>query len=82
MTPLVEALVTILTGVIGVAMLSVLVSKNSQTPAVLQAGFSGFSNALDTAISPVTGAAVAPNLSFPGAGFAGFALTPTSINAF
>lgn len=61
-----EMLVTILMGIIGVATLAIIISKNSNTAAVIQASASGFGNALDVAISPVTGNTVAPNLAYPG----------------
>ncbi len=48
-------MVTIATAIIGVAILAVLVSRNSQTPQVLQAAGSAFSGALRTALSPVSG---------------------------
>ena len=48
------------------ASLAVIVSKNSNTAGVIQAGASGFGNVLDVAISPVTGATTPPNLSYPG----------------
>lgn len=48
-------LVVVLTGIIGVAMLAVLVSKNSQTSAVIGAGGSALSQFLGVAVSPVTG---------------------------
>jgi len=48
-------IVTILTAIIGVALLAVLVSRNSQTPQVLKSAFGGFSEALKTALSPVSG---------------------------
>jgi len=47
--------VTILTAIIGVAILSVIVSKKAQTPEVLDSFFGGFSKALSAATSPVTG---------------------------
>lgn len=52
---LIRSMVTIATAIIGVAILAVLVSRNSQTPAVLGAAGSAFSRALSTAISPVAG---------------------------
>lgn len=55
MDQLVTALVSILTAVVGVAMLSVIVSKNSQTPEVLTAGGNAFGNILGIAVGPVTG---------------------------
>lgn len=55
-----EAIATIAAGVIGVAILSVLVSRRAQTPAVLGAAGSAFSNVLSAATGPVTGAVSAP----------------------
>ncbi len=55
MSELTTAIVSILTAVIGVAMLATLVSRNANTVGVIQAGSSGFSNILGTALSPVTG---------------------------
>lgn len=49
------AIASILTAIVGVAILAVLVSKNANTAGVLTAGFGGFSTALGTAVSPVTG---------------------------
>jgi lipoprotein signal peptidase len=83
MSNLTEMLLTIGMGVIGVAFLALIVSKNSNTAGVIQASASGFGNTLDVAISPVTGATVAPNLAYPGGsgigsitgGFSGMGLT-------
>jgi hypothetical protein len=66
MNQLTEAVVTILSLVVGVAILSVLVSPRAKTASVIQAGTSGFSNVISAATAPVTGAAVAPNV---GGGF-------------
>lgn len=63
-----EAAVTIGLAIIGLAMVSVLVSRNANTAGVAQAVSSGFGNTLATAISPVTGADATPNLSYPGGG--------------
>lgn len=52
-----------------VAIISVLVSKNAQTPAVIQASASGLANNFAVAEGPVTGATTAPNLSYPSMGF-------------
>jgi hypothetical protein len=49
------SIVSILTAVVGVAILATIVSKNSNTAGVLTAGGSAFSNILGTALSPVTG---------------------------
>ena len=63
-----ESIVTILVAITGVAILAVLVSRKSQTAAVIQAAGSAFSNALSTAVSPVTGVGGPANLSYPNAG--------------
>ena len=60
-----EAALTVASLIVGVAALSVIVSKNSNTTAVIQAGASGFSNALGTAMSPVTGANIAFTTTYP-----------------
>jgi len=52
---LVTSVVTVLTAIIGVAIIAVLVSRNANTAGVLSAGGSAFSGALGTALSPVTG---------------------------
>jgi hypothetical protein len=52
---LIRSMVTIATAIVGVAILAVLVSRNSQTPAVLGAAGGAFSNALRAALSPVSG---------------------------
>lgn len=48
-------IVTIATAIIGVAILAVLVSRNSQTPAVIKSAGQAFSGALGVALSPVSG---------------------------
>lgn len=52
---LISSLVTIGTGIIGLAIIAVLVSKNAQTSQVVGASGSAFSNALSAAEAPVTG---------------------------
>lgn len=71
MNTIVEAVVTVALAIVGVAMMSVLVSKKAQTPAVIQASGSAFSNALAVAESPVTGATYHINLSYPGTDYSG-----------
>lgn len=65
MNSAVEAIVTVLTGIIGVAILAVLVSRKSNTTGVIQAFGSAFSNALGIAEAPITNASYTPNLSYP-----------------
>jgi PRD1 phage membrane DNA delivery len=52
---LITSVVTVLTAIIGVAIIATLVSKNANTSQVIQSGGSAFSQALGTALSPVTG---------------------------
>ncbi len=56
MNQLVNGVLVVLTAIIGVAILAVIVSKNSNTTGVLSAGSQAFSGALGTALSPITGA--------------------------
>ncbi len=74
MNNMTEALVTIATAIVGLAIISVLVSKNANTAAVLQTATSGFNNALGVAEAPVTGASYSPNLSYPGGMFSATSL--------
>lgn len=53
------SLVTVLTAITGIALLAVLVSKNAQTPAVLNSFWGGFGNSITAATAPVTGTAAA-----------------------
>jgi hypothetical protein len=50
-----EAIATILLAIIGVAIIAVFVSNQSNTANVVTAGGSGFASALRCALSPVTG---------------------------
>lgn len=52
---LITSVVTVLLAITGVAIIAVLVSKNANTAGVISAGASGYSQALSTALSPVTG---------------------------
>jgi uncharacterized membrane-anchored protein YitT (DUF2179 family) len=52
---LITSIVTVVTAIIGVAILAVLVSNQSQTGTVIKAGASGFAQDLAAALSPVTG---------------------------
>ena len=51
----VAAVVTVITAIIGIAIVAVLVSKNAQTAGVLQAGGSALSGIINAAVSPVSG---------------------------
>lgn len=63
---------TIALGIIAVGMVAVIVSRNAQTPAVIQASGSAFGNSLGVAESPVTGAHIQYDLSYPNSGITGF----------
>jgi len=52
---LINSVVVVATSIVGVATLSVLVSKNAQTSQVISAGSNAFTSALEAAVSPVTG---------------------------
>lgn len=52
---LIGGVVTVLTAIVGVAIIAVLVGSNSQTSSVLQAAGGAFSGALQAAEAPVTG---------------------------
>jgi len=68
-----EAVLTIVTAIIGVAVLAVLVSPKATTAKVIQASASGIGNMLGVATAPVTGEKVNINTSYPDAGgFGGF----------
>lgn len=58
MNQLVNSMTVLLSAIIGVAILSVLVSKNAQTSQVIQAGSSGFASILGAAEAPVTGSSI------------------------
>ncbi len=70
--PYVDALVTILALIIGVASLSVILSPKAKTTGVIQATASGFVNSLATAMSPVTGEHVNIRSDYPNSGGDGF----------
>jgi hypothetical protein len=63
MNSLWSGIVTICVAIIGVAIIATLVSKNAQTPQVLQAAGSAFSGALSAAEGPVTGTSGLSNLT-------------------
>jgi uncharacterized membrane protein (Fun14 family) len=52
---LVNSVVTIATAIVGVAILAVLVSRQSNTAGVITAGGNAFANMLRAATAPVTG---------------------------
>lgn len=57
-----SGIVTIAVAIVGVAIVAVLVSKNAQTPQVLQAGGNAFASALAAATGPVSGSSFSPSI--------------------
>lgn len=55
MDGIITPMVTVLMGIIGVAIVATLVSSRSNTAGVVSAGGNAFSGALGTALSPITG---------------------------
>lgn len=76
MSDIMKSVTEILIAIVGVAILAVLVSSRSNTTGVIQAAGSAFSNALGVAASPVTGASVQLNTSYPTSQFGGFGGMP------
>ena len=48
-----KEIVTVLLAIVAIAIVAVLVSKGAQTPTVISSFFTGFSDAIGTAIKPV-----------------------------
>lgn len=71
MSPFFETVSTIALAIVGLGLVSVLVSRNAQTSQVIQSTGSAFSNALGVAEAPVTGAGYTPNLTYPGTDHSG-----------
>lgn len=63
----VSATLAIVGGIITLAIVSVLVSRNAQTPQVFSAAGGALSNVIGAAVSPVTGAGVSGGSSSFGA---------------
>jgi hypothetical protein len=53
MHEVVPAIASILAAIVGLAIIAVLVGKNSQTSSVVQATSSGFASIINAAVSPV-----------------------------
>lgn len=52
---LIASVVTVASAIVGLAIIAVLVSKNANTTGVISAGGGAFSQALNAAVSPVSG---------------------------
>jgi hypothetical protein len=71
---LITSVVTVLTAIVGVAIIAVLVSNKAQTGQVIGAGGNAFSQALSVAVSPVTGGG---SFTSQGFGYGGVSDAPT-----
>lgn len=65
MNTITEAMVTIVGLIIGLAMLSVVLSRKSNTAGVLQAGASGLSNTIGAATASITGEDLPLSFAYP-----------------
>lgn len=72
MSGITEAVLTIVTAIIGVAVLALLISPKARTSEVIQAGASGVVNMLATAQSPVTGNNASIVSAYPSGGYGGY----------
>ena len=60
-----ESIVTIVLGIVGLAVVATLFSSRAQTGNIIRSAASGFGNDLAVAESPVSGINISPNLSYP-----------------
>lgn len=72
---LIASVVTVVTAIIGVAILAILVSRQSATTDVLRAGGDAFSGILGTALGPVMGGG-GGRVTIGGRGFTGGGVLP------
>lgn len=74
MNQLVNSMTVLVSAIIGVAILSVLVSRNSNTTGVIGAASQGFSSMLSAAEGPITGGGAGMGLGAMGSNQWGFSL--------
>lgn len=60
-----ESIVGVILAIIGVAVIAIIVSPNSNTGSVVGAGGNAFTNAIKCALAPITGGTCASNSSLP-----------------
>jgi hypothetical protein len=65
MNALTEGLVTVLLAIVGLAALSVVLSRNSTTQGVIQAGASGVGNMIGAATASITGEDLPISFAYP-----------------
>jgi hypothetical protein len=64
-------IVSVIAGVIGLAMVAVLVSKNAQTSTVISGAGSALSSVISSAVSPITGSSTSSTNQFGSSGSTG-----------
>lgn len=69
----VPGVIAVIAGMIGLAIVAVIVSRNAQTPQVLQAGGSALASIIGAAVSPVTGGGNTFGSSISGGGMGALA---------
>lgn len=67
---LINSIVTVLTAIVGVAIIAVLVSQKAQTAGVITSAGAAFANDLSAAVAPITGSTAQINTG-GGGGFSG-----------
>lgn len=66
------SLVTVATAIVGLAIIAVLVSKNAQTPQVINSAAGGFAQDIAAAVAPVSGSTLFGGTGFTGQGGGGY----------
>ena len=56
-----QGIISVALAIVGIAIVATLVSKNAQTPQVIQAASQGFASDISAAVSPVTGQSFTPS---------------------
>lgn len=75
---LVTSIVTVLTAIVGVAIIAVLVSQKANTANVVTSAGNAFANDLTAAVAPVTGASASVNTGSSGFGNIGNPISSTN----
>lgn len=69
---IIASIVTVVTAIIGVAIIAVLVSQKAQTAGVITSASAALANDLSAALAPVTGVSASINTGGGGFGLGGF----------
>lgn len=77
---LITSIVTVLTAIVGVAIIAVLVSQKANTANVITSAGQAFANDVTAAVAPVSGASASVNTGGSGLGFSGLGSPLSSTN--